>query len=161
MGLLTSVSTHVGLEVIGAGELPLADITLKGADTGVLAAVAAELVGSRKPLAAVIYLTGIRLLPSVLADVHLQVGELHVALGASRIQADKGLATFIIPLSDLLKWHGDNLGNILLRGESHRQLVGVVHGWKAWQHPRLLLLLLWLVGRGERGWVGVHHGFLS
>ena len=158
VGLLTSVGSHVGLEVIRAGELPLADVTLKGTDSSVLAAVTAKLVGSREPLSTVVHLTSIWLLTGVLANVHLQVGELHVAFGAPRVQADKGLAAFIIPLRDLLEWHRDNLRDKLLGSKAHWHLVGVVHGWKAGQHP---LLLLRLVGRGEGGRVGVHHRFLS
>ena len=144
--LFTCVSAHVGLEVVRAGELPLADLTLKRADSSVLAAMATELVRSRKPFAAVVHFAGVRLLPSVLTDVHLEMGELHVAFGAPWVQADEGLAALIISLSDLLNGHGDHLRNVLLGGKSHGQLVWIVHGRQAGHHP---LLLLRLVGGGE------------
>ena len=44
MRLFASVGTHVGLEVVRAGELTLADFTLEGTDTSVLSAVSPQLV---------------------------------------------------------------------------------------------------------------------
>lgn len=89
------MSAHVCLEVVGPGELSLADLALEGADPGVLAAVAPELVRAGEPLPASLMVTDIWLLTSVLPDVHLEVGELQVALGAARVEADKRLSLLI------------------------------------------------------------------
>ena len=90
--LLSRVRPHVGLEMVGPRELPLAHVTLEGADPGVLPAVSAELVGSREPLPAPLVVADVRLLPRVLPDVHLEVRQLQVALGAARVQTDKRLS---------------------------------------------------------------------
>jgi len=91
MGLLSGVGAHVRLEVIGTGEFPLADVTLEGPYSGVLPAVPPQLVGAREPFAAPLMVTDIGLFSGVLPDVHLQVRELQVPLGASRVEADKRL----------------------------------------------------------------------
>lgn len=89
--LLSGVSTHVRLEVVRPGELALADIALEGSDTGVLSTVSTKLVRARKPLPAALVIADIWLLPGVLPDVHLEVGQLQIALGAAGIEADEGL----------------------------------------------------------------------
>ena len=89
MGLLSGVRAHVRLEMVRAGELPLAHVTLEGANAGVLPAVSTKLVRSREPLPATLVVTNIRFLARVLPDVHLEVGQLQVALGASRVEAHK------------------------------------------------------------------------
>ena len=91
MGLLTSVSAHVGFEVVRARELPLADVALEGADSCVLPAVTPQLVRPGEPLAAALVVADVGLLPRVLADVHLEVRELQVPLGAAGVEADEWL----------------------------------------------------------------------
>ena len=44
VGLLPGVRAHVSLQVVGTRELPLADVALEGAHSGVLAAVSTKLV---------------------------------------------------------------------------------------------------------------------
>ena len=95
MRLLSGVGAHVRLEVVRTGEFPLADIALEWSDASVLAAVSTKLIRSGEPLPAPLVVTDVRLLPSVLADVHLQVGELQVALGAARIEAYKRLSLLL------------------------------------------------------------------
>ena len=91
MGLLSSVGAHVRFEVVRAGELPLADVALEGPDSCVLPAVPPELVGPREPLATPLMVADVRLLSRVLPDVHLQVGQFQVPLGAAWVEADEGL----------------------------------------------------------------------
>lgn len=93
--LLSSVGTHVGLEVVRTREFPLTDLALEGADAGVLSAVPAELVGARETLSAALVLADVWLLAGVLPDVHLEVGELEVALGATGVEADKGFPLLV------------------------------------------------------------------
>lgn len=76
----------------------------------------------------------------MLADVHLQMRELHVALGAAGVQAHKRLAALVTPLCDLLKWHGDHLRDKRLGGKAHWHLAGVVHRRKTGEHPLLLVV---------------------
>ena len=71
MWLLTSVRSHVGLQVIGSRELALADFAGEGTDTGVFAAVSSELIGTREPLSTSLVIADVRLFPRVLSDVHL------------------------------------------------------------------------------------------
>lgn len=95
VGLLSGVGAHVCLEVVRAGEFALADLALKGAHSGVLAAVPAELVRSWEALSTSLMITDIWFLPSMFPDMHLEVGELQVALGAARVQANKRLPLLI------------------------------------------------------------------
>lgn len=94
--LFTGVCTHVGLEMVGAGELALAYLALEGTDAGVLPAVASELVRSRESLAAALVLANIWLFSGVLPNVHLEVRELEVALGAAGIQAHEWLPLLVV-----------------------------------------------------------------
>ena len=89
MGLLSGVRTHVRLEVVGSGELALADVALEWAYPRVLAAVPPQLVRAGESLATALVLADVRLFAGVLPDVHLEVGQLEVALCASRVEADK------------------------------------------------------------------------
>ena len=93
--LLSRVGPHVGLEVIGSRELPLANLALEGTDASVFPAVATQLVGSREPLPAPLVVTDVRFLSGVLPDVHLQVRELQVALGAPRVETHEGFALLL------------------------------------------------------------------
>ena len=73
-----------------------------------LPAVSAKLVRAREPLPTTLVITDIGLLPRVLPNVHLQVGQLQVALGASWIETDERF-----PLLLCLGHHGlcaDQLG---------------------------------------------------
>ena len=102
VGLLASVGTHVGLEVVRAGELALADLALEGTDTSVLAAVSPQLVRAGESLATALVLAHIGLFSGVLPDVHLEVGELEITLGAARVQADEWLSLLIVLGSSLV-----------------------------------------------------------
>lgn len=96
VGLFAGVGAHVCLEVVGAGELALADFALEGTDAGVLAAVSSELVGAGEALAAALVLAHIGLFTSVLPDVHLEVRELEVTLGAAGIEADEWFTLLVV-----------------------------------------------------------------
>ena len=89
VGLFTGVGAHVGFEVIRSGELALADVALEGADTRVLAAVSSELVRTRESLSTAIMLTDVGLFTGVLPNVHLEVRELEVSLGAAGVETDE------------------------------------------------------------------------
>lgn len=115
MWLLPSVGSHVRLEMIGPGELSLAHFTLERADTRVLAAVSTELVRSGEPLATPLMVTHIWLLSGVLSDVHLQVGELEVAFGAARVEADKWLPLLV----NLWLWRSNEAGGLLVHALGH------------------------------------------
>ena len=86
VGLLTGVSTHVGFEMVRSGELPLADFALEWPDARVFTAVSSQLVRSREPLATPFVVADIGLLSSVLSDVHLEMREFQVALGAAGVE---------------------------------------------------------------------------
>ena len=82
-----------------------------------LAAVATELVGAREAFPAALVVTHVRLLPRVLPDVHLEVGELQVALGAARVEADKWFPLFFslghdCLSTDELRWLGHLLSDL-------------------------------------------------
>lgn len=95
MGLFSCVSTHVGFEVIGSGEFPLADFALERSNSGMFSAVASQLVGPGEPLSAALVVTHVRFLTCVLPDVHLEVRKLQVPLGATRVQTHKWLPLFL------------------------------------------------------------------
>ena len=167
MGLFSSVCSHVGLEVVGAREFSLANITFKGTHASVLAGVTPQLVRATEALSASFNLAGIRLLSSVLADVHLQVGQLHVSLGASWVEADKGLAALLMQLSFLCceildgrhhGWHHCGLEVGGWRGEE-RHLPIVQRSWKIVESH------LWYRGVTTGWWKSVHvarhHGFFG
>lgn len=93
--LLTRVCTHVRFEMVRTGELPLTDIALEGAHAGVLPAVSTQLVGAGEPLSAPLVVAHVRFLTRVLADVHLEMGELQVALGAAWVEANEGFSLLL------------------------------------------------------------------
>lgn len=110
MWLLSCVGAHVCLEVIGSRELPLAHVALEGTNSRVLPAVSAKLVRARESLPTTLVIADVGLLPRVLPNVHLQVGQLQVALGASRIETDERF-----PLLLCLRHHclcADQLGRL-------------------------------------------------
>lgn len=113
MGLFTGVGAHVGFEVIRSGELALADVALERTDTRVLAAVSPELVRTRETLATAIVLTDIGLFTGVLPNVHLEVRELEVTLGAARVETDEWLP-LLISLG-VVSWSSDE-GTIWVAG---------------------------------------------
>ena len=140
--LLSGVGSHVGLQVIGSGELSLADFAGEGSDAGVFSAVSSQLVGAGESLAATLVIADVRLLSRVLPDVHLQVRELEVALGAAGVETDKRLSLFLRfssgrLLSDerarlVLHWLShlrDDEGRVRGHGHLHRggalELVGI------------------------------------
>lgn len=81
------MSLHVQRQVVGPGEGPLAELTLKGAVTGVLAKVSRQLIGPGKLPAAALPAALIGLLAGVRPQVSLQVGGLGVGLAAARVGA--------------------------------------------------------------------------
>ena len=93
--LLSCVRAHVCLEVIGSRELSLAYVALERTDASVFTAVSTKLVRSRESFAATLMVADIRFLPSVLTDVHLQVGKLQIAFGAAGIEAHKRLSLLL------------------------------------------------------------------
>ena len=93
--LLPGVGTHVGFEVIRSGELPVAHFAGEGSHTGVLAAVASELVRAGESLSAALVIADVGLLAGVFPNVHLQVGQLQVPLGAAGVETDKRLALLL------------------------------------------------------------------
>ena len=95
MRLFSGVSAHVGFEVIRSREFALADVALEGADTRVLAAVSSELVRTRESLSTAIVLTDVGLFAGMLPDVHLEVRELEVSLGAAGIKTDEWFSLLI------------------------------------------------------------------
>lgn len=104
VGLLSGVRAHVGFQVIGSGELSLADFALERPHSGVLPAMASQLVGPGEPLAATLVVASVWFLACVLPDVHLQVRELQISLGAPGVEAHKRLSL-------LLGFDGLVLGN--------------------------------------------------
>ena len=158
---LPSVRPHVGLEVVRTRESSLAHVAFEGADTSVLAGMASELVGSAEALSTALDLTGIGLLSSVLADVHLEVGELHVALGATRVQTHKGFASLLVQFclfggKIVDGWHhvGHHWLNVGGRGGEKRDTTIVHRGGDIAESNMLLAVL--------RNWgvhVAGHHSF--
>ena len=158
---LPSVRPHVGLEVVRTRESSLAHVALEGADTSVLAGMASELVGSTEALSTAFDFAGIGLLSSVLADVHLEVGELHVALGATRVQTHEGFASLLVQFglfsSKIVDgWH--HVGHHWLDvggGGGEKRDTTIVHRGGDIAEPNLLLAVL-------RDWgvhVAGHHSF--
>lgn len=81
------MSLHVQRQVVGPGEGPLAELTLKGAVTGVLAKVSRQLIGPGKLPAAALPAALVRFLAGMGPQVSLQVGGLGVGLAAARVGA--------------------------------------------------------------------------
>ena len=183
VGLFSGVGAHVGFEVIGSREFPFADFTLEGPDAGVLAAVSSQLIGSREPLSATVVIANVRLLAGVLSDVHLEVRQLEVSLGAARVETDEWLS-LLFGLCVHLRLTGDHVTGLVpylrddesgVSGHGHLDrgcsLVHVSVGWDAsrgvsydlqWESDMLLLLASWVlllhvVGKGE-DWVGMSTG---
>lgn len=98
MGLFPSVGTHVGFEMVTSGEPSFADLTLEWPDSCVLSGVSSQLVWPWKSLSTSFMVTNIWFLTSVLPDVHLQMWQFHVPLGAAWVQANKWLATFLFAI---------------------------------------------------------------
>lgn len=111
----------------------------------------------------------VRLLPCVLADVHLEMGKLQVALGAAGVEADKGLSLLfglggvcLLPNQDVrllllhvLSWLGDYEGWVGRHGhlQWRSSLVPVsVSGDSVWESN------VQRVCRGLGGRVGSHLG---
>lgn len=114
-----------------------------------LPAVTTQLVRARKPLPTPLVITDVGLLPRVLPDVHLQMGQLQVALGASRIETDKWFSLLLClghdglcadqlrRLGHLRSYLGDDEGRVA--GHGHVDGVGsfvfVSISWSS-VHPR-------------------------
>ena len=85
--LSSQVALHVQRQVVAPAEGALAEVALEGAVAGVLAVVTRQLVRARELPAAALPRAGVRLFPSVSADVGLEVRALGVGFGAARVRA--------------------------------------------------------------------------
>lgn len=118
MRLLASVCAHMRLEVIGSGEFALADFTLEGTDASMLAAVSSQLVRAGESLSTTLVIANVRLFSGMLPDVHLQVRQLQVALGATGIETHKWLA-LLLRFDRVLRLLTNEIARLLRHVGSH------------------------------------------
>ena len=116
MQLQGRVALHVQGQVVRARESSIAEFTVEGLVPGVLALVARQLVGARKPPAAVLPLADVGLLAGVGAEVRLQVGGLGVGLAAACLVTN-------------VHWRG-----LTLQHNHHLLLLLLLTGWGGGQH---------------------------
>lgn len=105
---------HVGFEVIRSGELSLTDLALEWPDARVLAAVSSELVRSGESLSTPLVVADVWLFTSVLPDVHLEVRQLEIALGAAGVETHKWFSLLLCLGRSHLWWLTSDHLSVLL-----------------------------------------------